>query len=814
MNAAQRVFRSLKRAPGFVAIATLSMGVALGISTSVFAVMDATTHPEPPFRDVDQLFNVDYRVMITAPPPPSELMKGVLNLEGIERVVEWRSVFDGFVMTGSTIGSLSIGYVAPGFFDLLGVRPRLGRLFAPPDHDASNVAVVSDLLWRRDFNNRAAIGDATVQVAGRVYPIVGVLPTGTDRSIRLEIFVAEPAPTRGVADLVLMRLKPGVTMEQFQPRLAELNGRFTKAYAGPKDRGISARIRSLRPDPLMVRDFHRAMVGAALCILLIACANVAALMLARGMVKRRDYALRLALGAQPLEIGREVIVEVGTLAVAGCVAGAFVTSWFVGLIGRAMPPEMEWQGFVQPQWSWRVLALAGAAVVASIAIAGGVPAWIASRTDPAGPLKEGSGGTTGRAGTRFRWLVMAELAIAMTLMMSTSLMLKSIRMMERYDFGYPNAHLLRVVVGAPWRQDSTSLEDETRLRQQGLEIVRGVQGVDAAILDYTSSFYGVRERCGGPTLVSDRTVEGGPSMSLMANSFRAGGCTPATPRFFSTIGIALADGRDFEDGDQAGTGAVILDQKTATRLFPHERAVGRTVKLGDVSSNAPWMPVIGVVKDHTLGFDSYPEMGTDSGATLYVAGSPQVARNRASQPVGSRTMIFTVRTGPDVEGTKLRLARAVAPLTPTGGRAGVTPWDRDFQMQLKTEQFLSLVFTLLGLASLMLGAAGLYSVISYVASQRMREFAVRIALGATQENVIKLVLREAFTMAIGGTAVGAGFGMWAAFLLWERMWGIYPVDVEALVLAELALILVTMGACIVPALRAAKSDPLEIIRAP
>jgi predicted permease len=803
-----RVLRSLRRSPGFVAIATLSMGIALGLSTSVFAVMDAMTHPDPPFRDVGQLYNVSFGVNMQTPPPADEIVRNVLALDMVERTAGWRFGWDEMVILGGRVGRTSVGHAGPGYFDLLGVRPRLGRLFGPDDHERMDVAIVTDMVWRRDYANRARIGDASVQMGNRMYPIVGVLPAGTDRSLGGDIYVPDSTRRMGMAAL-LVRLKPGYTVAQFQPRVKEMNERLAKAFGSPKDRGISAYIRTLRPDPLMVRDFHRAMIGAAMCILLIACANVAALMLARGVVKRRDYALRLALGARPIEIAREVVAEVGILAIAGCVAGAVVTSWFVGLIGRAMPPEMEWQGFVQPQWSWRVLALAMGAVVTSVAVAGGFPAWMASRTDPAGPLKESSGGNTGRAGTRFRWLVMAELAIAMTLLMSTSLMLKSIRMMERYDFGYANARLLRAVVGAPWRQDSISVEDGFRLQQQGLEAVRAVPGVEAAIPN-------VGTRCGHPILMSDRSVEGGATLNLLQNLYRgSGGCTSVGPHFFSTLGLRIVDGRDFEEGDAApdAAGAVILDEKTATRLFPHERAVGRTIRFGNGNSTEPWIPVVGVVKNHMLGFDPHPEMGADSAATVFLVQAPRVRTNRAGQSRGSRSMSFIVRTGPNVDEVSLRVMRALVPLTPAQGRAGVIPWDDDFRRQLRTEEFLSLVFTLLGLASLLLGAAGLYSVISYVASQRMREFAVRIALGATKENVVRLVLREAFTMAIGGTAVGAGLGMWAAFLLWERMWGIYPVDVEALVIAELTLIVVTMVACIVPALRAARSDPLEIIRA-
>ncbi len=787
------------------------MGIALGIATSVFAVMDAMTHPEPPFRDVDQLYSVYFSVRVAQPPPARVLDDAVAGLEGVERAAGWQAGgFDVMVMFRSGFRPTYVNRVSAGLFGALETRTRVGRLFNETDFARQDVAIVTDKVWRRDYGNRPTIGDATLQTGGQVYRIVGVLPSGTDRSLYGDVFLASAEPPQGWGAMIV-RLKPGVSVAEFQPQLKALNERLTRLYSvGPKDRGIGAVIHAMRPDPLTVRDFHRAMVGAAFCILLIACANVAALMLARGLAKRRDYALRLALGAHPFEIGREVVVEISLLAILGCVAGAVVTSWFVGLIGRAMPAEMEWQGFVQPQWSWRVLALSSAAVFASIGVAGGFPAWIAARTDPAGPLKDGAGSTTGRSHTRFRWLVIAELAIAMTLLMSTSLMQKSIRLMQHYDWGYPVEQLAIAGVGAPWRHDSTSLDEMARRQQQALELLRAAPGI-ADVQIYARRSCGILQNM----VVSDRTAEGGRSLFIGSNARGTGGCEAVGPHFFRLAGIDIVAGRDFDDGDLAGEGAAILDQNTASRLFPGESAVGHRLKFGGWRSNADWYTVVGVVRNHHLGFDNHPELGADTSATVYVVSGFQQAINADPRraPRGSLSMTFLVRMSGNPDSVKLGVARALAPLTPPGGQAGATEWNADYHEMLRTEGFLSLIFTCLGLASLLLGAAGLYSVVSYVTGQRMREFAVRVALGATRKNVSRLVLREAFLMSVGGTAVGAGFGMWAAFMLWDRMWGIYPVDAEALVIAELVLVVTTMVACLVPALRAANADPLEVMRA-
>lgn len=298
-------------------------------------------------------------------------------------------------------------------------------------------------------------------------------------------------------------------------------------------------------------------------------------------------------------------------------------------------------------------------------------------------------------------------------------------------------------------------------------------------------------------LITDRTIEGGPGGYLPK------GCTNVSPDFFRTLGIRLLDGRDFSEGDAALRGAVILDQRTAQRIFPHERAVGRMVKLGSLASTHPWVPVVGVVRDQPLDFNPFPELGADTSAVVYatIAGE------------GRPRDLFVVRPASSAVNVSVAVTRTLKAALRTRSYVYARSWAWAFDAQLHQEQYLTLVFALLGAASLALGAAGLFSVISYITGQRMREFAVRIALGATGENVLRLVMREALVMALGGTALGAGLGMWAGFLLWDKMWGVYPVDAGALIAAEATLLLVTMLACLGSARRATHSNPVDVLRA-
>jgi predicted permease len=793
--------RSLRRAPGFVAIATLSLGAALGLSTSVFALIDSMRHPQSPFAKVDQLYGILLFVGGTNP-SRRDVEEALAGLRGVTARSSWRYEY-GPIEFNDGGERRGVAYTRAGFFEVLGARPRLGRLWNADDVAHGDVAVVTDGLWRRRFNNRARVDGATLAVGDHQYKIIGVLPARTEFQWNYgqDIWIPDPAPDTTGAGMPVIRIAGGAADTVLvQRQLNELCRRWTKQYLTPLQRPYASRLFSLRPDPLALQDYHKAMIGAALCVLLIACANVAALMLARGMVRTRDYALRLALGAGRAEIAREVIVEVAVLALVGCIAGALIASWAVGLITRATPEAMHWQGFVQPQWSVRVFATSALAVLVSIAIAGGFPAWHASRTDPMAPLKESGGGTTGKAGTRFRWLVMAELALSMTLVMGASLMVKSATRMAAYDFGYDARILISADASFPQRffyngnrrefyKDTLADTSKARLNTDLLARLRAIPGVRSI-----AKFTGCSLKNG--VVTSDRTIEGG------AAGYVPNHCHVTSAGLFSTLGIPMADGRDFIEGDDA-TGAIILSERTARQLYPHERAVGRMMKLGDLASDKPWLPIIGVVRDRELYFNSFPEAGPDTSSQLYA----MLASSQAD--LG----LIIIRPERGARGVELAVWKTLRVMLPPHSFWHVAPWVQSYQEGVLAEEFVSLLFVLLGFASLVLGAAGLFSVISYIAGQRNREFAVRIALGATKQNVLTLVMKEALVMALGGTAVGAGLGMWAGFLLWNKMWGVYPIDAQALIAGETTLLLVTMLACLAPALRATKANPVDVLRA-
>lgn len=789
LNDLKTAIRSLRRAPAFIALATLSLGTGLGLSTAVFALMDAVTHPTPPYRDVDQLYDVIVRGRAKAQPPAEEVVAGIRGIPGVKEAVTYNVRFQSHLEGGRSQAG-PVGRVQAAYFAVLGVQPRLGRVFR--SEEAQQVAVVPSEFWRSEFGDRKKIGDATVEIDGVNIPIVGVMPAHTTEHVGIWLS-AKPGEDLGG---VLVRLEPGVSPAVEQQRFTAFAKQLTARYARADEFPFFARLNTMRPDPLMVRDFHKAMVAGALCVLLIGCANVAALMLARGLGRSRDYAVRRAIGASRITIARGVIAEVVILAIAGCIAGAMIASWGTSLMTGYMPQGMQWLGFDVPQWSGRVFLWSALAVLVTIVVAAGYPAWSASRVDPAGPLKEGGRGQTGRVTTRFRWLVIGELTLAMTLLVTTSLMLKSAYLMARTDLGYDPRLVYHVSVDR-WRMSRkeapvTAAEFDRVLGdiRQRLSAVPGVVAVAR------------RDRCvvGQRLVTTDRTIAG-------AQPGYFNNCAEVSPGFFGAMGLRLIAGRDILEGDQIGGGTAVIDERGARILFPNESAIGRQIKTGPLNSPDTWHRIVGIAPVQRGGSDPTLETANDSSFALYVSQASETARESLLQST------FVVRVSSTSPTLPVALNRAIRAGLPLQIRTGVVPAAARFYDDLRLTRYLAAIFAALGLASLGLATAGLFSVISYASGLRMREFAVRVALGASSGEVGKLVLRDTLIMSLGGTAVGAALGMWSGFLMWDRMWGVYPVDVESLIAAEIVLLLTTALAALPPVRRATRVDPVALLRA-
>lgn len=787
-----RSIRTLRRSPAFVIVATLSLAVGIALSTSTFAIVDTAMRPKIPLADIDRLFRTDLRLgNQRTPPPVTEQVRALEALPGVEAV----AVVSGGPRSSVTVdraeGYAALSRATPNVFAVLGVAPRLGRLPTADEVRAQGAVVVSASAWHRLFANRPALQDASLTIDGRVYPVVGVLPSGVERLWSADIWLPGLSATELQSvrwPLTIVKLRRGADSLAMRAQLATVAANFTAVYAPPPAPAYVLRLTGVRPAPPKLRDseLFLLMTGIALGILAIAFTNVTALALARGLTRRRDYALRVALGASTLSIAVEVLAEVGVLTVAGAAVGFLFAIALVGALTHMVPEDLAAAGFLVPVLSARVFAFTALSLAAGLALAGGVPAWRASRIDPSGPLKDGAGTTTGRGRSEFKLLVMAELAVAMALLMLTSLVSLSTRNLAAFDFGYDARRLVIANVGLPTGRSDTlsdakrdALLESARLRIAAMRGVTAVSRIDWSRLD------------GGVVTPDDRR-EAGP---LPLRTYEEAG-----PNLFLTLGSTLTSGRDFTEGD-AITGAVILSPRAAALLFPHGDAVGRSVRLGDERSPRPWLPVIGIARDVHLGLVSDPDAGGD---TIVYAMTPSRDRKYTQ---------FLVRVSGNDLGLGARLRGALLDGLPSRAFAGVQPFLFYYDQRMRLSRFFDQLFSFLGFSALFLGATGLFSVLSYTVGQRLREFAVRQALGAAPMNILRLVLRGAFELALGGTAFGALLSFWASAGVSSVLFGVKNTDPVSLVLAEVTLMLAALLASLVPAARAMRTDPVEVLRA-
>lgn len=755
-------------------------------------MIDRLMHPLTPYQNVDELFRIQsYGYSGRNGPTAGQLLDLWPRGGAFSAVTMQAFGVTELVETNGIVDSRRVDRVAPNFFDVLGVRPRLGRVFRNDEQGSQNAIVVSDEFWRSRFKDRQAIGDASVTLGDRTYTVVGVMPPRFDiNPVLVDAWL--PFPSEGAMraaqyGYLTVRTRPGLSAYSLQAPLNSMSELVTKTFA-ISGSAVSFRTWPLRPDVLQLSDYHKAMIAAALGILLISCANVSALMLARGLSRQRDSALRLSLGATRGILVHNVFAEVAIVTGLGCVLGLLAAVWGFSAIAAAAPPEMARLGLTEPSWSWRVLAGTFVAALIAAALAGILPALQASRIDPAEPLKESAGTTTGRARMRFRALVITELALSMVLMSGASLVAKATASVAHYDFGFNPSGMLDVFVraGAQGRGTVGTTRPSTDDLGPIIERVRSVDGVASVASTSVAA-------PDSDLVISEDAAAGSPPLFL--RSYQTIGLG-----FVKTLGLAITAGRDVNDGDREG-GAIILDEHAAQALFPHGGAVGRMVKLGDKTSSKPWLRVVGVVRHSTFNFHQDPD---DRGDPVVLAYQPR-------EPLGLWRLV--VRQTPGAHAVAFAIQRRIRDALGSNGYVGVSPLLAGYESMLRGRYFVAGVFALLGAASLALAAAGLFSVLAFAVGQRMREFAVRIALGAQPMDVLGLVLHDGLELALGGTAIGALGGMWAGTLLKKVLYDVPPTDVTAIVTAEAILLAVTMLASGAPALRAMRADPVEVLRA-
>ena len=785
--------RTSRKSPWVSLLVVASLAVAIAANTTVFSFVNAIQFRPLPFGDEDRLVDVSETsaTRLCAGCAVGTSYPGFLDWQTLARSFEAMAVYreQRFVIAGGPAAErLGGALVSSKLFDLLGIQPTLGRDFVEADDrtGADPVVILSESLWSRYFAARPDILGQTVRVNGVQRTVIGVMPErfAFPEFAQLWIPIGQGLSTSSREDrslTVVARLRQGSTIDTARVEMRTIAA--AQALRNPStNKEWSATVVSLRED-LTSETAMASMVllGAVAFVLLIACANVANLLLVRATERAREVAIRVALGASPRRIVRLVLAESLAFALAGGTAGLLVSLWTSQLlVARFAVAAPYW---IQFGLDWKVFAFCAVVTVAVAVLCGLVPAIQVLRPDIRGTLERGAAVPAKPAGRRLRSALAAgQLALALVLLAGAGLLIKTVLRTVSFELHYDAS---RVLVGdlhlqaVRYEQPGAAMGFADRL----LENLRRVPGTQAA-LSHTVFFRGF-----GST-AREIQVESTPAPPGASPSFYHA----VTTEYFPIHGIALRDGRLFNDRE---TSVVVVNQEMARRVWGRQQVLNDRIKFGDAASRGIWFTVIGIVDDSGSGM-----FGVRAQPAAYVPLRAAIGRDLG----------LHVSSAAATSATAADIRREVAALDPDQPIEDLMTMEQTLAAWAAPARFVALLMSTLSAVALVLAALGTYGVIAYTVSQRRREIGIRIALGATPRQV------QALIAGSGGrlTAVGAATGLLGAWAFTRSLEGILagtsPTDPGVFVSVTLTLAVVGLLAAWLPAKRAARVNPLEVLR--
>jgi putative ABC transport system permease protein len=792
--------RMLAKNPGFTLIAVLTLALGIGANTAMFSVLNAYLFRPLQYPHSQRLVQL-LRITIDGQSWPAHSTADFLDQREKNGVFENMTAFTfarpAFVQQSELPGTLSALEATADFFPTFGVQPELGRVFTTEeDQPGPNlVAVLSDRFWKSRFSGDPGILGRKLLLDGESVEVIGVMPPSFEQPIlwsnidlwRPIAFTNEQRQNRGTHYLLsVARLKPGVSITQAQENMATLAANIHQANPSKADDTLRLQLfqRALASDVWRkVVGFTFALAGF---VLLIACANLANLQLVRTAARAREHAMRAALGAGRFRLLRQSLTESLLISLLGGVLSISVAMGTVEFINRRLFSERPG---AQVVLDFRVLAFALICAVLTGLIFGAVPAWLASRTDVNQVLKENLRGANSTSGHRLKHiLIVGEVAFALALLTGAGLFLRGIQRFAERDPGWRVDGLLLGQVHLQGESYETDAQKEAFFQrlEERLSVLPGVERVALCQSPPDSGFYSI----------DDFVIEGLPEPEPgQFISF----VEPVSTGYFATFGVRLLSGRAFTDTDtDGGPGVVVINETMARRFWPNESAVGK--RIGKRGTDRQWREVVGVVND--MGFP----------ARLGEAQTPFQMFFPLAQAAYWNTATIALRTSVPPEVMSGTLRRAVAEIDAN------EPVNQIHTMRALVGRGLgdfSLLGVLLGAFAtlgLILAAIGIYGVISYSVNQRTGEIGVRMALGARKPDVLRLVMGRGTGLVLTGAAIGCGGSYAVSRLLAWAVPDLPTHDPAALVVISLALILVGLVACYLPARRATQVDPMVALR--
>jgi putative ABC transport system permease protein len=788
--------RQLRKSPGFTAVAILTLTLGIGANIAIFTVIDAVVLQPLPFREPDRLVWLNGKM-------PQTDEAGVSPADFMDYRDGNRS-FDGFVGMSQVVmagpANLSsdkpeqviTSLVTAGFFQTLGIRPQLGRDFQNADEQAGSpqAAILGNGIWKRDFGSDRNIVGKTIRLDGQSLAIVGVLPSDLPLLSEAQIWLPTPRLhflmhlRQGHFLRVIGRLKPGITMAQALGDLDAIAAELARQYPHI-DKGWSLRQRRLSEVLIgPVRPALLAIWAAVGLLLLIACTNVANLFLTRSVARKREFAIRAALGASCGCIVRQSLAETMMLALLGGALGVIAANWGVSLlriIGPANLPRLQ-EIHINPA----VLTFAIGISLLTGAIIGLFPVSQVLKSGFNDGLRESSRNSAPAAHRRVRnTLVCAEIAMSLTLLVGAGLLIKSFWLMIHVNPGFQTQHVLtgRLSLNGPLYSDPPS---RVRFWQQLEERIANLPGVEA--VGATSELPLTGEHSDGPFHIPGRTY----APSEFDDAF----FRQVTPGYLRAMGIPLLSGRWLDERDTATSpGTILVNQAFAKRFFPGQDVRGKRLELGgDLQNTREIVGVVGNISHTALSDPQQPEM--------------YVAYAQYAPP----TMNLVVRATANAQLLGTTLYDTVRAIDKDETLSAMRSLDDIVESSVAQPRFSSLLLGIFAGLALVLAAVGLYSVMAYSVTQRTNEIGIRMALGAEPNDVVKMVIAQGMKLAIAGLAMGLvgslGFGRFLASMLYD----VSPTDPLTFALMSIGLVGVTMLANYIPTRRAAKVDPMVALR--
>jgi putative ABC transport system permease protein len=792
--------RWLASRPAFTAIAVLTLALGIGANTAIFSVVHSMLLAPLPFPEPDRL------VMLWETDAGDETARFIVAAPNFQ---DWTRQSTSFTHTAIwedlrfNIAGGSDPEQVPGLrvsstvFPMLGVAPQLGRTFtAEEDGPGHAVAVISDGLWRRRFGGRQDVIGQTTRLNGQPYEIIGVMPPSfafvqEAYAVWVPIaFTRQDAERGSHSFYAAARLKPGVAFETARSEMRTIGSRLEKQYEWNK--GESATITRMTDLGItQIRGTLYALLGAVAMVLLIACVNVANLLLAQAAARHREFAIRAALGAGRARLASQMLAEGLLLAGLGGAAGIGLAWAGTAALAGSLPASIRFAPFREARTvplDPAVLAFTfGLAAVTGILFS--LAPMLGTRAHAGASLKaSGDRGATARFTALRNALVAIEVALAVIVLAGAGLMIKSVARLTGVDPGLTSHHVLTMGIALPQTDTygppvRTTFCDDVQREIGALPGVISVAAISHLPLSGANAGRGF-------------TIEGRPAASATEGPSASYRLT--CPGYFKTLGIPIVRGRDFTPADSLNAaGVVILNEIAASRYWPNQDPIDQRLKLGPPASENPWMTVVGVTRD-------VRHFGLDSDA-----------RREMFRPYSQAvwpTMTITVRTATEPLAIAGSVRTALARIDPDQPVSRIRTMDQVIEESIGSRRFPMLLLALFSAVALALAAIGVYGVVSYVVSQRTREIGIRMALGARAAQVIRLVVQRSLVPIVAGVVFGIAGSLAASRLLTALLFHVEPGDPAVLGAIVLVLGASAIAACLVPARRAASVDPLVVLR--